>query len=167
MVIAATLLLSNTAVAQTEGERAERVALLRQADEARSVGHLEEALALGQRAERIGVTAGTRLFVSQVNMSLRRWVAARDGVEECLRAVESDTQTSASNRRALRGECLRVLDGAQQHLGRLTVTVPSNAPRSLVVRVNREVLHAGLFNLDRTVESGRVVVRATLNHVAA
>lgn len=160
---AISLLFSGTAGAQTGGERAERVALLRQADAARSAGHLEEALALAQRAERVGVTAGTRLFVSQVNLSLRRWVAARDGAEECLRAVESDTQTSAANRRALHGECVRVLDGAQQYLGRLMVNVPANAPRSMVVRVNGEVLQPGLFNLDRTVDAGRVAVSATLD----
>lgn len=140
VAIAATLLLSGTAGAQTESERAERVALLRQADGARSAGRLEEALTLAQRAERIGVTAGTRLFISQVNAGLNRWAAARDGAEDCLRAVESDTQTSASNRRALRDECTQVRNEARQHLGSATATVLPNTPPSIdVVAPSRPV----------------------------
>lgn len=156
------MLFSGTARAQTDSERADRVALLRQADAARSTGHFEEALGFAQRAERIGVTAGTRFLLSQVHAGLRHWVTAHDAAEDCLRAVESDNQTSASNRRALRGECGRVRDEARQHLGRLIVSVPANAPRTMEVRVNGEVLLPGLFNLDRFVESGRVIVSATL-----
>lgn len=161
-VAIATLLAASPAAAQSETERADRRSLLARASEARAAGRLDEALTLARQAEAIGATGGTALFVAQVSARLERWTDAHASAARCLRVVETDTQTSATNRAAIRAACERTRDEARGHLGPLVVRVPPNAPPTLEVRVNGDLLPPGLFGAERLVAVGRATVRATL-----
>lgn len=144
----------------TDSERSARVALLSRADAARRANHLDEALGLIRQAEAIGPTAGTRMFSAQVLSQMGRYASALIAAEQCIREVESDVQTTTANRRALRENCEQQRDEATQHVARVTVRVPSDAPSEMEVRVDDAVLRRPLYNVERVLDVGQVTVRA-------
>lgn len=143
-------------------DREARVTLLRAATAARDEGRLQAALELALRAEQVGATAGTRLLVAQLRQQLGDHAGALTSAEQCLREADADTQTRASNRRAIREHCTAVADASRARTGTLRVDVPEGAPAALEVRVNGEPLRAALYGVARAVNAGPAVVTAAL-----
>ncbi len=146
----------------TEAERSARVALLSRADAARRANRFEEALELIRQAEDIGPTAGTRMLSAQVLSQMGRYALALVAAEQCVREVEIDVQTTVANRRALRERCEGLRAEAAQHVTRVTVHVPSDAPSEMEVRVNDAVLRRPLYNVEQVLDAGQVTLCATV-----
>lgn len=150
----------------TEADRIARRQLLQEATEAQSAGRAQDALSLAQRAEQIEATAGTRLLIAQLRAQLGQYVEAMSSVELCLREVDSDRQTTARNRAAIRERCETLQREVRTHVGGLVIEVPNDAPAGLRVSVNGAELNPALYGVSRPVVAGEVVVVATLSGIA-
>lgn len=146
----------------TDAERSARADLLARAQAAQREGRLDEALQYIERAERIGPTAGSRLLTARVQRDAGRPVEALASADRCLREVDVDAQTTASNRDALRRACADVRAEVAPRVGQLTVRVPADAPAGLEVSVGGAALPRAEYNAPRRVVAGVLRVRAVL-----
>ena len=157
-------LTTTEALAQTlsEGDRAARAALMTRAQAAQRAGQLDEALRLVQQAERIGVTAGTLLLTARIHAAAGHGAAALASAVRCIQEVDLDGQTTAVNRQALRSACEGLRAEVAPRVAHLAVRVPADAPESMVVRVNGEIVRPTNYGMMVAIEPGAQRVVATL-----
>ncbi|MBL8685080.1 MAG: hypothetical protein JNK05_38240 [Myxococcales bacterium] len=157
--LAAVLLFSNSARAQSDAEVAARRQLIEDARRASAAGDHTRAIDLATRASRLRMTPSLRAFLAAEHLASGQFVRAISNAEQCVNELRRDT--TVNERERLLEDCQRIVVTGSDRVGRVSVEGLSDSLPGLVVRVQGETLNAALIGVATVVDPGAVVVEVS------
>jgi hypothetical protein len=122
-------------------------------------GDFARCIDMGQRAASIRESSSLRRVIGECQLSSREYTAALASGEECLAMARRDPASPA--RETIITACQRILSDSQQHIARVTVVVPTDAPEGLRVTLAGRELPRLAWGVPAIVNAERAVdVRA-------
>lgn len=160
-ILAASSIAASTASAQTatSADLATRRILVEQAEQSRQRGDHTRALDLAERAASLQMTPSLRLFITNEQFALRRFVDAMATADVCVREVDRDI--TVPNRDRVRSECATAQQRARSQIATIVLQVASPRPNGLSVRLGSRVIADVLLGAPIPVDPGEIAIEAS------
>lgn len=149
---------SASAQSASSADLATRRILVEQAEQARQRGDHGRALDLAERAASLQMTPSLRLFITNEQFALRRFVEAMATADVCVREVDRDI--TVPNRDRIRSECATAQQRARAQIATIVLQVPSPRPAGFSVRVGARAISDVLLGAPVPVDPGELVIES-------
>jgi hypothetical protein len=137
---------------------ATRRILVEQAEQARQRGDHGRALDLAERAASLQMTPSLRLFITNEQFALRRFVDAMATADVCVREVDRDI--TVPNRDRIRSECASAQQRARAQIATVVLQVATPRPAGLTVRIGSRAISDVLLGVPIPVDPGELVIES-------
>lgn len=149
---------SASAQSASSADLATRRILVEQAEQARQRSDHGRALDLAERAGSLQMTPSLRLFITNEQFALRRFVDAMATADVCVREVDRDI--TVPNRDRIRSECATAQQRARAQIATIVLQVPSPRPAGFTVRVGARAISDVLLGAPVPVDPGELVIES-------